>query len=343
MTNWENKTTLLGLDLDELSQLCKLQGCDNHSAILLSYGIYKQRVKTPFEIERIKLKDRCSIDGVAEVGLFPPVKESISADGTKKYLFEYPGERLIETAFIPDSKRNTLCISSQSGCRMGCRFCNTASVGFKSNLTAHEIINQYSAIPESRLVTHIVIMGMGEPCDNIDEVIKAINVFVSDWGYALGRRNITVSTVGILPELGRLINETKCNIAISLHSPFPEERAKLMPVENRSNILDIVAYLKQVGFEKNRRLSFEYIVLKGVNDSDKHVEAIAQLLSGLKCHVNLIPWNSFPESPFVTSDPASMMHFRNRLDNRGIMTTIRKSRGADIEAACGLLAAKSSS
>lgn len=336
----ENKRLLLGMDIDEMSSLCRSLGCNTLSGFHLAYGVYKQRVKSLVEIERLKITDRMAILNHADIGLISPSKEVISKDGTKKYLFEYDDGKLIETAYIPDAKRKTLCISSQCGCRMGCGFCSTGTIGFKGNLTAHEIVNQYSAIRESEEITHLVIMGMGEPCDNVGEVIKAIKVFVSEWGYALGSKNITISTVGLLPEIGRLIDETKCNIAISLHSPFPEQRKMLMPAQNHSDIRDVVSFLKRVTFEKHRRLSFEYLVLKDVNDTDEHVKAIAHLLDGLKCHVNLIPWNSFDASPYRPSDSGSMMTFRNKLDDLGIMTTIRKSRGADIEAACGLLAAK---
>ncbi len=341
MPQLQDKKLLLGMDIDDMSQLCKSLECHLQSGFHLAYGIYKQRAKSLIEIDRLKMADRMAILDYADIGLIPPTKEVISKDGTKKYLFEYAGGKLIESAYIPDAKRKTLCISSQCGCRMGCRFCSTGTLGFIGNLTAHEIVNQYSAIRESEEVTHLVIMGMGEPCDNVEEVIKAINVFVSEWGYAFGSKNITISTVGLLPDLGRLIEETRCNIAISLHSPFPEERKMLMPAQNHSDIRDVVSFLKGVTFKKHRRLSFEYLVLKDVNDTDEHVKAIAHLLDGLNCHVNLIPWNFFDASPYIPSDSKSMMTFRDKLDDLGIMTTIRKSRGADIEAACGLLAAKS--
>ena len=260
-----------------------------------------------------------------------------SADGTKKYLFPTLQGRFIESAYIPDGDRATLCVSSQSGCRMGCRFCMTARQGFAHHLTAGEILNQIRSIPESDRLTNVVYMGMGEPLDNAEQVIRSIEVLTSDWGYGWSPTRITVSTVGVIPAMRELLRRTRVHLAVSLHDPIPAERAAMMPAERRYPIEQVVAELRRHDFAHQRRISFEYIVFRGVNDTPAHVAALTRLLAGLRCRINLIRFHAIPDAPFEGADEPTMVRLRDELSRRGITTTIRASRGEDIQAACGLL------
>ncbi len=260
-----------------------------------------------------------------------------SADGTKKYLFPTLQGRFIESAYIPDGDRATLCVSSQSGCRMGCRFCMTARQGFAHHLTAGEILNQIRSIPESDRLTNVVYMGMGEPLDNAEQVIRSIEVLTSDWGYGWSPTRITVSTVGVIPAMRELLRRTRVHLAVSLHDPIPAERAAMMPAERRYPIEQVVAELRRHDFVHQRRISFEYIVFRGVNDTPAHVAALTRLLAGLRCRINLIRFHAIPDAPFEGADEPTMVRLRDELSRRGITTTIRASRGEDIQAACGLL------
>lgn len=332
------KKWLAGMSPVELGTVASEAGLKPFAARQMADWLYKKRAS---EIDRMTNLSQAARQRLGElgyvVGRIEPCDVQVSKDGTKKYLFPTLGGRYIEAVYIPDGERATLCVSSQAGCRMGCKFCMTGRQGFQHNLTAGEIVNQVLAIPESEKLTNIVFMGMGEPMDNIDNVLRALEILTSDWGLAWSPTRITVSTIGVVPAMERLLRETKVHLAVSLHDPFDEERRELMPVQNRYPVAEVVASLRKFDFSHQRRLSFEYIVFEGVNDSMRHVEGLVRLLKGLECRINLIRFHAIPDSPLRGTSPERMKRFNGALNAAGITTTTRGSRGEDILAACGLL------
>jgi 23S rRNA (adenine2503-C2)-methyltransferase len=267
----------------------------------------------------------------------PPLTCQRSKDGTVKYLFPTRSGQHIETVYIPDGERATLCVSCQVGCKMRCRFCQTGRQGFHGNLTAGDILNQVMSLPERDTLTNIVFMGQGEPMDNLDAVLRATEVLTAPYGMAWSPRRITVSSVGVKGKLQRFLDESECHVAISLHTPFAQERAALMPAEKAMPIADIVELLRRYDFSHQRRLSFEYTVFEGVNDSRAHAKETARLLAGLHCRVNLIRFHHIPDADLQGASEERITQLRDYLTAHGIFTTIRASRGEDIQAACGLL------
>jgi len=271
------------------------------------------------------------------VGASAPVEEMRSVDGTVKYLFRTPTRNFIEAVYIPDEDRATLCVSSQVGCKMNCKFCMTGKQGFTANLTANQILNQIYSIPEREKLTNLVFMGMGEPFDNLDEVLKVLEILTSEYGYGWSPKRITVSSVGLKKGLERFLNESDCHLAISMHTPIPSQRRDLMPAEKAFSITEIIDILHNYDFSKQRRLSFEYIVFKGVNDSLIYAKEIVKLLRGIECRVNLIRFHAIPDVDLEGVDMEAMTTFRDYLTQHGVFATIRASRGEDIFAACGML------
>lgn len=331
------KEFLYGKTLDQLREITAALGMPRFTAAQLASWLYKKRADSIDAMTDLSLRNRQALSENYEVGVWPPVSESVSADGTKKYLFPTTGGGFIESAYIPDGDRATLCVSSQAGCRMGCLFCMTGRQGLAHNLAAGEIINQVRSIPDSDSLTNIVYMGMGEPLDNTDEVLRSLEVMTSEWGFGWSPGRITLSTIGVIPQLRRFLDESKAHLAVSLHNPFPEERAAIMPVEKAWPIADVVELLRGYDFLHQRRVSFEYIVMEGLNDSQRHIKGLVKLLSGLSCRINLIRFHAIPGSPYRSPGDAAMTAFRDALTAKGIFTTIRASRGEDIQAACGLL------
>lgn len=332
-----NKEKLFGKTPDELTAIVALLGMPRYTAAQIAAWLYTKGASDIAQMTDISLSNRRLLSEKYTVGLSAPVGVEESADGTKKYLFATQGGNFIESAYIPDGERVTLCVSSQAGCKMACEFCMTARQGFQENLSAGDILNQVRSIPESEKLTNIVYMGMGEPLDNLQEVLRSLEILTSDRGYGWSPSRITVSTIGVLPALRELLDRTKVHVAVSLHNPFPAERAKIMPAEKAFPIEKVVAVLKEYDFTHQRRISFEYIVFKGLNDSPEHVKQLARLLDGLKCRINLIRFHAIPGSPLRSPDEQAMVRFRDALSKKGIITTIRASRGEDIKAACGLL------
>ncbi|MGA2762237.1 MAG: 23S rRNA (adenine(2503)-C(2))-methyltransferase RlmN [Spirochaetia bacterium] len=269
-----------------------------------------------------------------------PVKVTESKDGTRKYLFSAAGGGFVEAAWIPEGSRATLCLSVQIGCKMGCLFCMTGKQGFQGHLSAGEILNQYRSLPERSSVTNIVYMGMGEPLDNLPSVLESLEVLCSPYGYGLSPTRVTVSTVGLIPAMLEFLDGTRCHLAVSMHSPFEEERRRLMPVENVYPLKDVLAVLRDRPLGRQRRVSFEYIMFKDLNDTDRHAREVARILSGIRCRVNLIPFHPIPGTPLSPSPRETMERFEQELKRRGILTTIRQSRGLDIAAACGMLSTR---
>lgn len=334
------KQPLFGKTLSELSELVIELGLPKFTAKQIADWLYKKEIFSIEEMSNLSKKNRELLIEEYDVGIVAPIKVQNSVDGTRKYLFPTRHEKFIETAMIPDKERKTVCVSSQVGCKMGCLFCMTGKQGFNGQLSAGEIVNQIRSIEEFGRVTNIVYMGMGEPFDNLDEVLKSIDILTSDWGYGMSPRRITVSSIGIIPGLKRFLNESDCNVAISLHTPFDREREMLMPVQIAYPIQKVVDEVRSFDFDRQRKLSFEYIVFGGLNDTEKHVKEMARLLNGLRCRVNLIRFHEIQGTPLKGSDEVRLQEFKDELNKKGLITTIRASRGQDIYAACGLLSTK---
>lgn len=337
---------LLGLSLDELKSVAVGLGLPAFVGKQMADWIYCKHVKTVDDMTNLSKKAREALNQGYTIGCSAPVDVQRSVDGTAKYLYQTAEGHYIETVYIPESDRATLCVSSQVGCKMGCAFCMTGRQGFAASLSATEILNQIYSLPEVSKLTNIVFMGQGEPFDNLDAVLKSTQALTAEWGYAWSPKRITVSSVGLAKGLVRFLDESRCHLAISLHHPVPSERAKLMPAERALSIVDVVNVLKQYDFcqkSKNpetthqRRVSFEYIVFAGINDSLRHADALISLLKDLDCRVNLIRFHSIPDTPLNGVDDTQMLRFRDYLTSHGLFTTIRASRGQDIFAACGLL------
>jgi 23S rRNA (adenine2503-C2)-methyltransferase len=333
------KKTIFGKTLDELIPIVKENGLPSFAGKQIADWLYKKDVSTLNEITNLSKKAREMLSQEYETGLYPPSYVQVSSDGTKKYLYRLRLGHSVESVYIPESDRATLCISSQAGCRMGCRFCMTARQGLKANLTAGEILNQIWSLPEKDSLTNVVFMGMGEPMDNIDEVLKSLEILTAGYGAGWSHKRITVSTIGILSGLEKFLKNSQCRLAISLHSPFDEERRRLMPMQKAFPVKDILELLAKDEYTQ-RRISFEYIMLAGVNDSARHANALVKLLSGNDVRVNLIRFHKIPDSDLSPSDETTMENFKNHLNAKGLLTTIRSSRGEDIFAACGMLSGK---
>ncbi len=334
------KEVLFGKNPTEIKAIVKSLGMPAFTANQIIDWLYKKDISNINEMSNISSKNREIIAENYNLGIHYHVKVQESADGTKKYLYPAANERFIEAAYIPDINRSTLCISTQVGCKMGCLFCMTGKQGFQQQLTASEILNQIRSLPEKNKLSNIVYMGMGEPFDNLDELMKSLEVLTSEWGFAMSPRRITVSSIGIIPALKTFLDNSQCHLAISMHSPFDEERRQLMPIQNVYSLKDVIEVIKSYNWHGQRRVSFEYIMFKGVNDSENHVKEIIRLLSGLTCRLNLIKFHPIPETPLEGSNHENMIKFRDALTSGGIFTTIRQSRGEDIFAACGLLSTK---
>lgn len=352
MTN-NFKKPLIGMTLAELEAVASEIGLRPFAAKQMARRLYAGRITDIDEMTELPKAARELLKESYCVGLSAPVRESRSTDGTAKYLFatrnasvDYlirgKGGHDIEAVYIPDRDRATLCVSSQAGCRMGCTFCMTGRQGFHGDLSASGILNQIFSIPESLKLTNIVFMGMGEPMDNVDEVLKAIDILTAKWGLAWSPKRITVSSIGKTDGLRRLLDETKVHVAISVHSPYSAERESLMPVERAFPVEKVMELMRDYDFAHQRRLSAEYIMWRGVNDNLRHADALARLLRGTACRVNLIRFHAIPDFAHVSADNATIIRFRDRLNELGVTATIRASRGEDIEAACGMLAGEDS-
>ena len=336
------KQTLLGKTLEELQQVALSVGLQKFAGKQLAEWLYVRRASSFEQMTNISLKGRQALEEQYTIGRHEPVAEAVSKDGTKKYLFrlsgdEVKGDVFIESVYIPDNDRATLCVSTQAGCKMGCKFCMTGTLGFHGQLPASEILNQIFSIPDSDQLTNIVYMGEGEPMDNIDHVLRSLQVMTEPWGCAWSPKRITVSTVGVVPGLERFLKESECHLAVSLHNPFGAERQDVMPIEKRYHLTDVVTMLKQYDWQHQRRVSFEYICWHGQNDTLRHANELIRLLKGLPCRINLIRFHAGVDQAFASSDEKQMEWLRDYLSDHGITTTIRRSRGEDILAACGML------
>ena len=334
------KEALFGKTLIELTALAIEIGLPKFTGKQMAEWLYQKDIASIEEMTNLSKKARELLSDKYEFGLVGSTKVQESIDGTKKYLFPTAQGKFIETAMIPDDDRKTVCVSSQVGCKMGCLFCMTGKQGFQGQLTAGEIVNQVRNIPEWHEITNIVYMGMGEPFDNLEEVLKSLEILTSEWGFAMSPRRITVSTIGIVPGMLTFLQRSEAHLAVSMHTPFDDEREKLMPVQIAYPLSEVIREIKSWDFGRQRRISFEYIVFKGLNDSPRHVRELAQILNGIKCRINLIRFHPIPGTPLEGTDENTLQKFKEQLNDKGILTTIRASRGLDIYAACGLLSTK---
>ena len=331
------KERLYGKTLNELIAVTKRIGLPGFAAMQIADWLYKKEISSIEDMTNLSKKMRELLSNEYEIGLIPSEKTAGSSDGTKKYLYKVLNNKYIETAYIPDADRATICISSQAGCKMGCIFCMTGMQGFQGNLSSNEILNQFRSLPEFSKLTNMVYMGMGEPLDNISEVLKSLDIMTSEWGYGWSPTRITVSTVGLKSGIKEFLEKSRCHLAVSLHSPFDEERRKLMPVQKSNTVKEVLDIIRDFDFNSQRRVSFEYILFKGLNDTPAHVKEITRILNGIKCRINIIRFHKIPGSDFFSPDEAETNSFKEALNKKGIFTTIRSSRGEDIQAACGML------
>ncbi len=335
------KRRLLGLTLDELQTVVKSLGMPAFTAKQIAQWVYGKRVRSIDEMTNLSTKNRALLSESFEIGASAPVDSMHSVDGTIKYLYQTVDHQYIESVYIPDGDRATLCVSSQIGCKMGCKFCMTGRQGFHGHLSVSDILNQIYSLPEAERLTNVVYMGQGEPFDNLENVLRSTEILTADFGWGWSPKRITVSTVGIRKEgLERFLKESQCHLAISMHNPIPEQRAQLMPAERLISIREVVEVLRSYDWSHQRRLSFEYIVFGDWNDSLDYGKEIVNLLRGLECRVNLIRFHQIPDSDLRNTEPQQMIRLRDYLTQHGVFTTIRASRGEDIYAACGLLSTK---
>ena len=332
-----SEQTLYGLSLSDLESLAASHGLPRFAARQMARWLYRRHIASIDAMTDLSAAARNLLSESCTLGLSAPLSVSCSSDGTKKYLFATSQGAFIESAYIPDRDRATLCVSSQAGCRMGCRFCATGRQGLIHSLSTAEILNQIISLPERDTLTNLVFMGMGEPLDNTDAVLRALEILTAEWGFGWSPTRITLSTAGIASELRRFLDSSRVHLAVSLHNPFHDERAEIMPVERAYPIREVVDILHDYDFTHQRRVSFEYIVMSGLNDSPRHVRELCRLLNGIRCRINLIRFHKIPDSPYFSPDDAAMAAFRDALNAKGLTTPIRASRGEDIQAACGLL------
>lgn len=334
------KELLFGKTINELKQVSESLSLPAYTAKQIALWLYKKQVSSIDEMTNLSKDARKKLNELYLIGVTEPKSVKTSSDGTIKYLFETHNNKFIETAFIPEEKRNTLCVSSQVGCKMACTFCMTGKQGFQNHLSTGEILNQLRSIPESKQVSNIVFMGMGEPLDNLNSVLNALEILTADYGFEMSPKRVNVSSIGVIKGLKEFLEKSECHLAISLHNPFADERLKLMPVQKTQPLDKVLQLIKEWDFSRNRRISFEYIMFKGVNDTQRHVNELAKILNGIKCRINLIRFHPVPGIEVTGSDDETIFEFQRQLKEKGIVTTLRASRGLDIDAACGLLSTK---
>lgn len=336
------------MTLSQLEAVVKEGGMPRFVAKQIAQWIYDKRVTSFDEMNNISIKNKEWLSTYYTVGRTSPSTALKSSDGTVKYLFDFGDGHKVESVYIPDRDRATLCVSSQAGCRMNCYFCMTGKQGFKGNLSAAQIMDQILSVPPvqpkgfepMQSLTNVVFMGMGEPLDNLGELLPVLEIMTAPWGMAWSPKRITVSTVGKLSELKELLDRTQVHVALSVHSADPDQRRSMMPAERAFPIRNVMQLLQAYDFSHQRRLSLEYIMWRNVNDDLAHADMLASLIGKVECRVNLIRFHAIPGVDLVPSSEEKMIIFRNYLNSKGIICTIRASRGEDIMAACGMLAGK---
>ena len=360
---------LLSLSLADLEDWCETRGHARYRAAQIFTWVYRGGARDFEAMANLPRALRDELAAEFRVGVATLAHVSRSADGTRKLLFELADGATIESVLIPDGERLTLCVSTQVGCGMGCSFCATATLGFTRHLSRGEIVDQYlharalvttdaapldesasaaDAAPAADAasdvaadrVTNLVFMGMGEPLHNYAGTVGAIESLTAEWGTHVSARRITVSTVGLVPEMQRLLEETQVHLAVSLTAVDQDLRRELMPVTRKYSVAELLAACRALPLPRRKRITFEYVLLAGINDSPAHARALCRSLAGIRCKVNLIPFNPFPGAPYGRSDDVTVARFQDVVRRAGIHATVRESRGPDIAAACGQLVAE---
>ncbi len=341
-----DKINLLDLNRAGLVDFFAGHGEKPFRATQVMKWIYGQGV-TDFEaMTNISKNLRAGLQDLADIGLPRVVSDNLSEDGSRKWLLQMADGNCIEAVFIPEADRGTLCVSSQVGCVLNCSFCSTAQQGFNRNLTTGEIVSQVlvaamalgQTTDGERRISNVVMMGMGEPLLNYDNVVRAMGIMLDDYGFGLSKRRITLSTAGVVPALRQLREDCDVSLAVSLHAPDDLLRDQLVPLNKKYPISELLEACKEYVGEGRRRVTFEYVMLAGINDSDSHARQLARVLEGVPAKVNLIPFNPFPETRYQRSSGNRIQRFFEILNRAGIVTITRRTRGDDIDAACGQLA-----
>jgi len=332
---------LLNLNYPMLRDFCTEHGEKPFRAQQLMQWIHQRGLANFADMHNLSHAFMKKLSEVAQITLPEIVSCHQSSDGTKKWLMKLACGNCIETVYIPEPKRGTLCISSQVGCGLNCSFCSTAKQGFNRDLTTAEIIGQVWIAARENHITNIVLMGMGEPLLNFDNVVVALDIMLDDYAYGLSKRRVTLSTSGVIPEMLKLRERSPVALAVSLHAPTDELRNLLVPLNKKYPLKRLMQTCEDY-FPKDsrRRVTFEYVMLKNINDQPEHVDALIKLVRHVPCKINLIPFNPFPFTPYQRSDDQVIDAFRDRLMAKGIQTNTRRTRGQDVDGACGQLAGK---
>lgn len=336
----KEKEALFGKTLQEIQDIVLALNLPRFTAKQITDWLYKKEIRSIDEMTNLSKKARELLKHSFIYGLVESTQVQESIDGTKKYLFPTTTGHFIETAMIPEKDRYTVCVSTQKGCKMNCLFCATGKQGWQGDLSTGEILNQFKNILEYPKLTNIVYMGMGEPLDNLEAVLNSLEILTSDYGFAWSPKRITVSSIGITPALKTFLNHSNAHLAISLHTPFDEERLQIMPVQKAYPLKEILEEIKSFDFGRQRRISFEYILFDGFNDSLQHADELTKILDGIKCRINLIRFHEIPNVDLKTTNEKQLLAFQQHLMQKNLTATIRSSRGEDIFAACGLLSTK---
>lgn len=332
------------MTLEQLQNVVAELEMPRFAAKQIMQWLYQKNITEIDEMTNLSKAHRQRLADNYVIGRSMPIETQTSEDGTEKYLFQTLEGRYVETVYIPDHERATLCVSSQVGCKMNCEFCQTGKQGFSGNLMPADILNQIYTVNTLHAadggLTNIVYMGQGEPLDNYDAVKQTIDILTAPYGWAWSPKRITVSTIGLKKNLGRFLDETECQLAISLHFPLHEQRLQYMPAERQFPIEGVIQLLSQYDWSHQRRLSFEYTMFDGVNDTTIFAKELVRLLKNLTCRINLIPFHQIEQTTLTPTPMDRITSFRDYLTRHGVYTTIRTSRGQDIQAACGLLTTK---
>jgi len=336
------KPNIADLNLKELSGFLTEHNHPIYRAKQIWQWLFQKRATTFEEMTNLSRDLRVALADHFLIGRLQILRRAESRDGTMKFLFGLADGESIESVLIPEATRLTLCISTQAGCAFGCAFCATAVLGLRRNLTSSEIVNQVLEVSRSfqneRRITHVVLMGMGEPLANYEQTLRALEIITdSKWGVGISPRRVTLSTVGLVPQIETLMAETKVNLAISLHAPDNQLRGQLMPVNRKYSLAQVIDCCRSLPIPRRKRITFEYVLLRGVNDSEQHARALAKLLRGIPSKVNVIPFNPHPGSEFLRPTNESIARFQNVLHDAGVQINVRRPRGDDIQAACGQL------
>ncbi len=336
------KPNVKDLSFKELTAFLSEHNHPVYRAKQIRQWLFQKRATTFAEMTNLSRVLREELDEKFIIGRLLTLRRAESRDGTVKILFGLTGGASIESVLIPESKRLTLCVSTQAGCGFGCAFCATAVLGLTRNLMASEIVDQIleasRTLSDDRRITHVVLMGMGEPLANYDQTLSALQIITDgEWGVGISPRRVTVSTVGLVPQIQKLMAETRVNLAISLHAPSDELRGELMPVNRKYSLSRLLDCCRALPIPRRKRITFEYVLLRGINDSEQQARQLANLLQGIPSKVNVIPFNPHPGSAYLRPTDAEVARFQNVLHDAGVQVNVRRPRGDDIQAACGQL------